>query len=139
MGERSFSCLSNKKVEEIRTFCFRNDLDIDEFPIRKPNVDRWDQVKILSPVNLLSDEYCEILVSNFQITMSCFDVKNRYGIYSKINCRYLTACFHTPFLYYGFKTPFRSFEFVFHAFVILCIITAHMKIDFKIKNQIKTG
>ncbi|MEK7182346.1 MAG: hypothetical protein AAB679_01160 [Patescibacteria group bacterium] len=65
-----------KKVEEIRTFCFRNDLDIDEFPIPgQPNVDRWDQVKILSPVNLLSDEYCEILVSNFQITMSCFDVK----------------------------------------------------------------
>jgi len=65
-----------KEGECIKSFYFGDNFEIDGFPIPGlPNADPWNEIRILSPENLLSDEYCKIFILNFQTTMSYYTAK----------------------------------------------------------------
>lgn len=65
-----------KEGECIKSFYFGDNFDVDGFSIPgSSNADSWDEIKILSPENLLSDEYCKIFISNFQTTTSYYIAK----------------------------------------------------------------
>lgn len=58
------------------SFCFGDNFGIEGFPIPgQPNSDSWNEIKILSPENLLVDELVEVLVSYFKVASSYYNVK----------------------------------------------------------------
>ena len=65
-----------KQGKEVKSFFFGNDFGADGFPIPgHQNADPWNKIKTISSDNLLRDEDVEVLISNFNITKSYYDVK----------------------------------------------------------------
>lgn len=62
--------------EIMNSFCFGDNFGIEGFPIPgQPNSDSWNEIKILSPENLLLDGQVKTLTSYFEIASSYYATK----------------------------------------------------------------
>lgn len=68
--------VKEKGEAEIKSFCFRDNFVIVEFPTPgQSNSTPWNEIKVISYDSLLTDEQVEILILNFNVIKSYREVK----------------------------------------------------------------